>query len=73
MYLFNFQKNGDGKSPFELLEIDNLDFADMAGKVSVEIYENERIKQIDLREMYKIRLEVNQKGDKKYLDTQMLL
>lgn len=68
VYLFNFQKNGDSKSPFELLEIDNLDFADMAGKVSVEIYENERIKQIDLRETYRIRLEVNQKGDKEYLD-----
>ncbi len=68
VYLFNFHKRGDGKSPFELLGMDNLDFAAMAGKVSAEMYENERIKQKNLRETYRIRLEVNQKGDKEFLD-----
>jgi len=68
VYLFNFHKRGDGKSPFEFLGFDNLDFASMVGKVSADMYENERIKQMNLRETYRIRLEVNQKGDKKYLD-----
>jgi len=68
VYLFNFHKNDDDKSPFDLLGIENLDFGAIAGKVSIEIYENERLKQINLREKYKIRLEVNQKGDKEYLD-----
>jgi hypothetical protein len=68
VYLFNFHKNGDGKSPFDLLGIENLDFEAMAGKISIEIYENERIKQMDLRETYRIHLEVNQKGVKEYID-----
>ncbi len=51
-----------------MLGIENLDFSAMAGKISIEIYENERSKQMELREMYRIRLDVNQKGDKEYID-----
>lgn len=68
IYLLNFQKNKDGKSPFDLLGINHLDFITMAQKMSLEIYENERTKQLELREPYRLRLCVNQIGDREYID-----
>jgi hypothetical protein len=40
VYLLNFQKNEEGKSPFDLLGIESSDFITMAREVSVQIYEN---------------------------------
>jgi hypothetical protein len=68
VYLLNFQKNEEGKSPFDLLGIESSDFITMAREVSVQIYENERMKQIELRESYRVRLEVNQIGVEEYID-----
>ncbi len=68
VYLLNFQKNEEGRSPFDLLGIESSDFITMAREVSVQIYENERMKQIELRESYRVRLEVNKTGVEEYID-----
>ena len=72
VYLFNFKKNdnGNGKSysPFELLGIETKDFITIARKVSIQTYRNEQIKQMELRESYRVRLRVNQIGIRQYID-----
>lgn len=68
VYLFNFKKNDEGKSPVELLGMKSSDFITMARKVPVLTYKNEQIKQMELREAYRIRLEVNQVGIRDYVD-----
>lgn len=69
VYLLNFHKNAGGKSPFDLLGIESSDFVAISRKVSIQIYKNERMKQIELRESYRVRLRVNQIGAEEYIDT----
>ena len=68
IYLLNFQKNQDGKSPFDLLGIESSDFTEICKSVSLETFKNEQIKQIELRESYRTRLKINQIGVKEYID-----
>jgi hypothetical protein len=72
VYLFNFKKNDSGNgnsvSPFELLGIETKDFITVARKVSIQTYRNEQIKQMELRESYRVRLRVNQIGIRQYID-----
>ncbi len=68
VYLLNFKKNEDGKSPVELLGIETLDFITLSKQVSIQTYKNEQIKQIELRESYRLRLNINQIGSKEYID-----
>jgi len=68
VYLLNFKKNEKGKSPIELLGIDTLDFITLCKQVSIQTYKNEQIKQTELRESYRLRLNINQIGSKEYID-----
>lgn len=68
VYLLNFKKNEKGKSPLELLGIGTSDFITLSKQVSIQTYKNEQIKQIELRESYRLRLIVNQIGSKEYID-----
>ncbi|MGZ7210107.1 MAG: hypothetical protein ACXVHV_09535, partial [Methanobacterium sp.] len=68
VYLLNFQKNKKGKSPLEMLGIETPDFVTMLQKVSIQTYKNEKLKQIELRESYRVRLRVNQIGIRKFVD-----
>ena len=56
VYLLNFQKNKKGKSPLEMLGIETPDFITMLQKVSIQTYKNEKLKQIELRETYRVRI-----------------
>lgn len=68
VYLLNFQKNKQGKSSLELLGIEPEDFITMSQKVSIQTYKNEQLKQIELRESYRVRLRVNKIGIRQYVD-----
>ena len=68
VYLLNFQKNKKGKSPLEMLGIETPDFITMLQKVSIQTYKNEKLKQIELRETYRVRLRVNQIGIREFVD-----
>lgn len=68
VYLLNFQKNKEGKSSLELLGIETPDFITMSQKVSIQTYKNEKLKQIELREPYRVRLRVNQIGIREFVD-----
>ncbi len=68
VYLLNFQKNKQGKSSLELLGIETKDFITMSQNVSIQTYKNEQLKQIELRESYRLRLRVNKVGIREYVD-----
>ncbi|MCZ7360849.1 MAG: hypothetical protein O8C55_12315, partial [Candidatus Methanoperedens sp.] len=51
-----------------LLGIETLDFITLSKQVSIQTYKNEQIKQIELRESYRLRLNINQIGSKEYID-----
>ena len=44
------------------------DFIIIAQKVALQTYRNEKLKQMELRKSYRIRLRVNQIGIRKYVD-----
>jgi hypothetical protein len=67
VYMFNFRKNVNGQSPFELLGLDTSTINVIFREVSIETFKNERVKQMELRETYRLRLKVNQIGAKEYL------
>jgi len=67
VYLFNFRKNVDDKSPFEILGLQIPAITVIFREVSIETFKNERVKQMELRESYRLRLIVNQIGVKEYL------
>lgn len=68
VYLLNFKKNEEGRSPVELLGIETSDFITMSRQVSIKTYKKEQIKQVELRESYRARLRVNQIGAREYVD-----